>query len=47
MHEQYQASVSHLAILPMMYATKMAKDMQIVGNEPKIPRICGSQLSPI
>lgn len=31
----------------MMYDTKIANDMNIDGNDPRIPRIFESQLSPI
>lgn len=47
MAQQYQASMFHLAMLPMMYALKMPTDIIIDGNDPKMPRIAGSQLSPI
>lgn len=42
-----QASVSHLATLPIMYALKIPNDIMIEGKDPSIPRIAGSQLSPI
>lgn len=45
--EQYHASVSHFATLPIIYAIKIANDMKIDGKDPNIPRIEGSQLSPI
>lgn len=43
----HQANVSHWATLPTMYANKIPTDIIIVGNDPKMPRIAGSQLSPI
>lgn len=45
--EQNHASVSHFAMLPIIYEIKIANDMKIVGKDPNIPRILGSQLSPI
>lgn len=44
---QNQAKVSHLTILPMVYALKIPTDIIIDGSEPRMPRIAGSQLSPI
>lgn len=47
MNAANQASVSHRTKLPMIYDNKIANDMKIDGKLPKMPRILGSQLSPI